>query len=178
MLGGNMSQTDEKQGSVGAKALNVVALIGGAAVGQYAGISLLIPLFLTSAVWWLAKRFLPEHKKLVLPTFSIQCGHGLWMSLGFALLGTINLNIMDIVLLAGGLLWLLAKPSRGPLFLLGAYQLLAGTYNGYLFYEAAVGSSAHKALLVHIIWRVLALFFTAQLFMKLRKPDTRVIVVP
>ncbi len=68
------------------------------------------------------------------------------------------------------------QPSLGPLYLLGAYQLFELTLNGsallgYLSYGGALsGSSA--ALLFHIIWRVLALFFIMQAFIKLREADT------
>ena len=173
-----MSESTKKQESLGQKVLGIFAWIFGGAVGIYAGINLLIPLFFTICASWLAKRLLPEQKKLVIHAFAVQCGHGLWMSFGLLLIGTLDKNALDILLLVGGLTWLIAKPSRGPLYLLGAYQLLAVIYNGYLFYGAEVGSLPHKALLVHIIWRSLALFFIGQVFLKLRQAKMGTLVVP
>ena len=161
-----------KNESLAAKSLEIVACVIGLAVGRYSGLNLLIPLLFTGVAWWLATKFLPEHNKLIAPAFAVQCGHAVWMALGLVSLGAINENAFDIVLVAGGLAWLVAKPGAGPLYLLGGYQLVALLINGYLLYDAEVGGAAHKALLVHVAWRVLALFFIVQVFFKVREVST------
>lgn len=115
-----------KNESLAAKSLGMVACVIGLAVGRYSGLNFLIPLLFTCVAWWLATKFLPEHNKLIAPAFAVQCGHALWMALGFlwmalglVSLGAINENAFDIVLVAGGLAWLVAKPGAGPLYLLG-----------------------------------------------------------
>lgn len=156
----------------------MAAALVGIGVSRYTGLLGLVPLAFTAAAWWLASRLLGENKRLVIPAFAVQCGHALWMTLPFLILGKINENIADVALLAAGLAWLIAKPGRAPLLLLGVYQLLAILHNGYMFYGAEVGSTAHKALLVHLIWRGLALFFNVQLLLKLRNQQAEAEAVP
>ncbi|MDB6061470.1 MAG: hypothetical protein JWM78_1573 [Verrucomicrobiaceae bacterium] len=157
------------------KLLETIAGIGGAAAGIYSGINLIIPLLFSALAAWLAKRFLPEQKKIIAPAFSVQCGYVLWLSLAFFTTGLFNNpNTADVAILIAGLAWLLIKPSFGPLYLLSAYQLLGLCFNSYLFYGAALGSPTHRALLVHVIWRVLALFYMSKVFRELRKRNSEV----
>lgn len=48
-------------------------------------------------------------------------------------------------------------PGLGPVVLLGVWQLVALGSNLQAFVAAAVGTTAHKALLVHVIFRVLSI---------------------
>ena len=156
---------------VGFKVLGILGGIAGAAVGQYAGVDLLIPLLATALVWWGGSKLLKDERKEILPAFAVNAGHFLWLSLGLSMLGAQAFATLglDLVLYAIGLAWLLKKPSIGPLILLGIYQALSLGINGYSLAVAAVGSGSHKALLVHVIWRAMALFFIAKLFFILRR---------
>jgi hypothetical protein len=145
-----------------------------AAVGQYSGINLLIPLCTTGLVWWGGSTFLKNEKKPLLAAFSVSAGHCLWLSLGLLLTHPAPLAAVgpDLVLYAIGLTWLISKPSSAPLYFLGFYQAISLAVNGHAFLGAAMGSAAHKALLVHLIWRTMALFLIAKLFLKFRQPPT------
>ncbi len=174
------SPTPQNEGPA-SKALGVFGWIVGAAVGSYSGINLLIPLFATGAVWWVGARLLKDDKKVILPAFSVNAGHCLWLTLGVLMTGAGALSAVggDLIVYSIGLIWLLIKPSLGPLYLLGIFQLLSLGVNGYSFAEATVGSAPHKALLVHIIWRTLALFFMLKLFLILKKkPKTNAAIAP
>jgi hypothetical protein len=159
------------QKGLGLKVLGIVGGIVGAAVGQYSGIDLLIPLFATALVWWGGSKLFPEEKKAIVPAFAVNAGHCLWLSLGLVLLGRAGIASLglDVVLYAIGLAWLFKKPSSGPLILLGIYQALSLIYNGYSLAVATFESGDHKALLVHVIWRAMALFFVVKLFVTLRR---------
>lgn len=165
-----MSDAPETKGSATSRALGVVAWIGGAAVGTYSGINLLIPLAGTGLVWWAGKRYLNETKKPILASLSVNAGHFLWLCIGLATLGATGLAQLggDIIIYAVGLLWLFLRPGNGPIYLLGIFQIVAVGLIGSAFAETAVGTAAHKALLVHIIWRILAIVFLARLWLRLR----------
>jgi hypothetical protein len=156
---------------VGFKVLGILGGIVGAAVGQYAGVDLLIPLLATALVWWGGSKLLKDERKEILPAFAVNAGHFLWLSLGLFMLGAQAFATLglDLILYAIGLAWLLKKPSFGPLILLGIYQAVSLGVNGYSLALAAVSSGSHKALLVHVIWRAMALFFIAKLLFTLRR---------
>ena len=159
----------------------VFGWIVGAAVGTYSGIILLIPLLATGTVWWVSERLLNDAKKVILPAFSINAGHFLWLTLGVVLTGasTFAAHGLDLAVYIIGLAWLLKRPSLAPLYLLGIFQLISLGVNGYSFAEATIGSGLHKALLVHVIWRALSLFFVLKLFLILRKkPKTDAEIAP
>jgi hypothetical protein len=60
--------------------LHVLGGIGGAAVGVYCGIHFVIPFLATVLVWWLGSKLLTGDRKILLPAFSVQAGHCLWMT--------------------------------------------------------------------------------------------------
>jgi len=151
------------------KARNVVGWIVGAGIGAYSGINLLMPLGITAGVWWIGKKLLRPEKLLFLPAIAVQTGHLLWLSLGLLYLGVLDSSLIDIVVLVVGLTWLALKPGLGPIILLSLFQILALAVNGVSFADAAIGTNPHKALLVHIIWRVMALFFMWHGYMQSRR---------
>jgi hypothetical protein len=158
-----------KKEGLGIKALSIAGWVVGAAIGKYSGINLLIPLFATGVVFWASTKLLRAEKKVIIPALSVNAGHFLWLGLGVAFTGDLNANAVDLLVYAIGLLVLVKKPSAGPLYLLGAYQALSLVVNAVAFADAAVGNSDHKALLVHLIWRALALFLMVKLFLAPRQ---------
>lgn len=158
----------QNKNGLGAKALAIAGWIGGAAVGKYSGISLLIPALATGGIWWSAKRILRAEKQPIVPALSVNTGHFLWLLLGFVITGDPNIT-GDLFVYAIGLLWLIKKPLTGPLYLLGGYQAFSLVVNSVAFIDAAVGSAAHKALLVHIVWRVWALVLIVKLHLAIRQ---------
>lgn len=172
--------TSPKKGPA-SKALGVFGWITGAAIGTYSGINLLIPLFATGSIWWVGARLLKDEQKVILPAFSVNAGHCLWLALGAVLIGSGALSAVggDLIIYAIGLIWLLLKPGIGPLYLLGIFQLLSLGINGYSLTEATIGSAPHKALLIHVIWRALSLFFTLKLFLILKiKANSNAAIAP
>lgn len=165
-----MKQNEEKKPeSAKSKALGIIGALIGIAVGRYSGANLLVPLAATALVWWGGKKILKDTKLLFLPALSVQSGHLLWLIFGLIYVGKFDENILDVVVLAAGLTWLVLKPGLGPVLLLGIFQAFALIVNVVLFLDAEVGTVMHQALLVHIIWRVLALFFMGQAYLKFRR---------
>lgn len=151
------------------RAFSIVGWIGGWMLARNISITILIwPLLFTGVTWWLAARLLPEHKRFVVPAFAVQCGEALWILLGVVLLRSFNGYMPDLVLLTSGLTWLITKPSRGPLYLLGAYQVVALAYCAYLLQTGSGASPYQQGLIVHIVWQSLSLLFITLAFVNLR----------
>jgi hypothetical protein len=158
--------TEKLKPGVAQQGLGIVGAIFGIAVGRYTGINLLIPLAGAFLFGWIFKKVANEKAQPMLAAFAVQGGHFLWMGLGFAIRGTLDRNVADLVILAVGLTWLAAAPGLGATLLCAAYQLLAVAMNVYMFIQAEFGTPEHKALVVHIVLRIVAL---ATLFMGLTK---------
>ena len=167
MIGGTRDSTP----STALKISSVVGAAIGWGLGAYSGINLLIPLVATGAVFFAAWKLLPEDRRIALPALSVQAGHLLWFVIGMITTKTIGANALDVLWLLTGLIWLAAKPGRGPLWVLGIYQLLSLPLNLYLFLHVSVGTLAHKALLVHIVWRAMALGLMGMMYMRLRREE-------
>ncbi len=165
----NTIRNNAGQQSGVAKFLNAGSSIASLCVGLYSGIFLLTPLALSAAVGWLGWKFFGTSRRAVVPSFSVQAGHMLWLGLGMVLTGTAGANLIDIAWLGAGLGWLIAMPGRPPLYFLAIYQVLALAVNALAISQAPWGTTNHKALLIHIIWRLLALGLMTKLFLDLRR---------
>jgi hypothetical protein len=138
-----------------------------AMAGMYAN-NLLILMLLMWGTWWISANLLSNEKKLIIPVLAVNAGHGLLFCISAALTGTLFVNSIDLLVYAIGLIWLVKKPSPGPLYFLGAYQTILLVINGINFAAMADGSVGYKILLATLIWRALALFFIIRLFITLR----------
>ena len=148
----------------------IVASIVGAVVGRYSGMHLLIPLGLAVVAGAIGSKLGPKKSKPMVAAFAVQAGHGLSMALGLALLGTFDLNVLDVVVVFIGVTLLLFRPGLFPVLLLSTYQLAALALNLFTLASAEFGSDLHKALLVHVIFRALGLVLMIIGLYKIRKP--------
>jgi hypothetical protein len=81
------------------------------ALGRYVGVNMLIPFAGAAVLWWLLNRKITGPAKAFVPACAVQGGHAMWMLVGIVAAGGANYGILDICLVAGGLLWLMAAPS-------------------------------------------------------------------
>jgi hypothetical protein len=139
------------------KASAIVATVVGIAVGVYAGTHLLIPLALTGLVWWPARKLFPGRSPDYVAAAAVQAGHLLWIAVGLIVIGKLTVDLVDIAILLVGVAWLLLRPGLAPVIALTIYQALALLINLFAFLSFPVGHNLHRALLVHILWRGLAL---------------------
>jgi hypothetical protein len=139
------------------KASTIVATVIGIAVGVYSGIHLLIPLALSGLGWWAGRKLLPDRPPDFVAAAAVQAGHLLWIAIGLIVIGALTVDLIDITILLIGVVWLLARPGLAPVVVLTVYQALALLINLFAFLNFPVGSNLHRALLVHLLWRVLAL---------------------
>jgi len=141
------------------KASAIVATVVGVAAGVYSGIHLLIPLVLTALVWWGARKLLPDRPSDFVIAAAVQAGHLLWIAIGLVVIGALTVDLVDIAILLAGVVWLLAKPGLAAVIVLTVYHAAALLINLAAFLAIPIGENLHRALLIHIVWRVLALVF-------------------
>lgn len=141
----------------------------GIAVASYAGQYLVFPLLGSGLTWWLGKKKLAQEKQEHLPAIAVQTGYLAWLIIAFVAAHKLNSNLIDILLLSVGLWWLFSKPGLKPIILLGLYQILGISANLIAFLATPVNTLPHKVLLIHIIWRAMALFFMGSSYLRLRK---------
>ena len=139
------------------KASAIVATVGGIGVGVYSGMHLLVPLVLTGLAWWAGRKLFPERSRDYVAAAAVQAGHLLWIAVGLIVIGALTVDLVDIAILLVGVAWLLLRPGLAPVIVLTIYQVLALLINLFAFLSFPIGHNLHRALLVHIIWRGLAL---------------------
>jgi hypothetical protein len=86
----------------------------------------------------------------------VQAGHLLWIAVGLIVIGTLTVDLVDIAILLIGVFWLLLRPGLAPVVVLTIYQVLLLLINLLAFLAFPIGHNLHRALLIHIIWRGLA----------------------
>lgn len=149
--------------------VQALAIGVGVAVGQYVGVHLLPPLATTFAVWWAARRWLPSDRNSIAAALALNAGHFVWLAIALVMEGVLNAAVVDLVVYAIGIAWLVARPGVGPLCFLAAYQMLALGLNALTLVDAATGSEPHKAVLVTAIWRAMALIAMGRLWVTSRR---------
>lgn len=135
----------------------IIGGVIGTALGRYSGISLLIPVVITLVAAWVLSRVVAERTRPIVPAIAVQLGQFGWLIVGALILQTIEGVWIDAVILTIGLLWLIAQSGIFPVMLLALYQVLGLAMNVLAWLAVPLGSAEHRALLVHIILRVLAL---------------------
>ena len=150
----------------------ILGTIAGLVIGRYSGIFLVIPLLGAVIASWVLRKLLPDAKQNVVPAFAVQSGHFVWLAFGLTLTGQLlTVNSLDLVIYLAGLSWLLLSRQTGPLILLGLYQVVSIVINAIDFSAVEIGTITHKALLVHLVFRILAVVFLVVLFTRYRKRD-------
>lgn len=139
------------------------------ALGAYSGLHLFLPLAATALAWWAGAKLLPESRRPVLPAAAVQVGHLLWLAFGQMVGRGLDRGVIDLVILAIGVVWLVARAGLAPILLLTLYQAWALVTNGGVFIGAEAGTLAHRALLIHLVWRLLALALMWRAYATLRR---------
>ncbi len=142
------------------KPLNMVVGILSAIVGwafaKYAGPSLWVPGFAALVLFFLFTKT-SIGPKYFTGAIVISGGHVVWFLVAGILLKDFAVVGPDIALLSVGMIWLLLRPSLSPVLVLGLLQLASLAYNVYQISTFDVSSDPHRALSVHILFRVLSI---------------------
>jgi len=146
----------------------ILAAIGGWALSSYAGASLWIPGLATMALTLLFVKT-PFRPKFFIGSIATTAGHVIWFAVGVWLIYAWSAVYLDIILLLVAILWLWLRPGLVAAIFLGIIQLASLLVNVSLFTEATMGSAEHKGLLVHVIWRIIALVCLVSGYITMRR---------
>jgi len=149
---------------------SIAASVGGVAAGVYTGVNLVLPAAFSAIAWFALHNMAPTGKRPVVPAVAWQFGQLGWFAVGAVLspMSGLMTILPDIAILAGLLIWFYLGQSRIAAWCLIAYQGLSTLINAWAFVHQPIDSNAAKALVVHILWRVVAIGLLA-LF--IRRPD-------
>jgi hypothetical protein len=134
----------------------VVAAVFGFALATQLGANFMIPALGAAIVWVVAWKTAAPGFRPMIPAFAVQAGHGLWMLFGLVYLQRLDVTIIDLLILAGGLGWLWLRPGWPSVVFLTVFQLVALGVNLYFFEAVPEGSLEERALAVHILLRIVA----------------------
>lgn len=138
------------------KASVIVATVVAVALGVYSGLHLVLPLALTGIAWWALRNRFPDRSPDYVAAAAVLAGHLLWIAVGLVVIGLLTVDLLDIAIMLGGVFWLLLRPGLAPVIALTIYQVLLLLINLLAFLAFPIGHNLHRALLIHIIWRGLA----------------------
>jgi hypothetical protein len=146
----------------------LVGAAGGWALASYTGASLWIP---SIAAGLLALLFAktPLAPSRFRGAIAVTGGHIVWFIAAGALTGAWELIGLDIVALSVAIAVLWVRPSQATALLLGGLQLASLGYNVYRFVDMPFGSPDHRAMTVHVLFRVLAIAFVILGILALRR---------
>ena len=134
----------------------VAGAAGGYGLTYYCGAQLLIPAVASAILLAvLVKASARPHP--FAGAIAATGGHVAWFAVAGLLLGAWRSVALDVVALTAGVVWLWAAPGVAAAVYLIVVQGLSLALNVYQLIAADVGTLGHKALVVHCLWRVLAL---------------------
>lgn len=166
----------DKEPNTTLKVGSVVGAFAGWGLGMYCGLIVLMMVVTTVVVMFAASKLLPPDRKNLLQSVGLQGGQIIAIFIGMVATGKYGANLVDIVWCVGGLVWLITRPSRAAIWVLVVYQLVAFAVNLLIFLHSPVSSMPFKAMIVHMLWRVLSLGAMGVLYRKLsRKPASDVL---
>jgi hypothetical protein len=130
--------------------------LGGMALSQYSGPMLWVPGISTTVLFLLFTKT-PLHPPHYLGAISVVAGHIVWFLLAGLLVHNWKDVGLDVLVLGAGVVWLWVQPKPLAALLLGIVELASLAYNLFLLSSTAIGSTTHRALTVHCVWRVVAI---------------------
>lgn len=130
-------------------ALGLLAGLGGAALGKYAGVSLLIVGVAGLACAALARALLPADRKAFAIPLGVLGGHAGWMALGLLVVGPSDV-LLDLAVMGVAALWLALAPGLAPVLLLTAFEVFGLAVNGHAILGVPFGAPEHRALSLHL----------------------------
>jgi hypothetical protein len=138
-----------------------LAGLGGALVGIYCGLNLVIPFAASMAAIWVLQQTIKGASRPFVHAAGVQIGHLTWFFFGLLVAGLSQLGqvMFDATFMIAGIVWLLMKPGEWPVRALLAWQVLAIIVNLALLLSARPASQEHRALVAHLAMRGAAIAY-------------------
>jgi hypothetical protein len=141
---------------------------GGWALAHYSGAFLLVPALGTFLLLLVFAKtaFRPHYFG---GAISVTGGHLLWFITAASILRIWRPVMIDIIVLTIAVIWLWLRPGLAAAIFLGFVQIISFGGNLIALFSATVGEPPHRALVVHCLFRVLALACLAFGYRRLRQ---------
>lgn len=151
--------------------------LGGALVGSYSGMNLLIPFIAAMATIAILKINVKGPSRPFIEAVGVQTGHLAWFFAGLIVAGTSLLGqvMFDAVFMIAGMVWLMKMPGPWPVRALLGWQGVAILVNLFLLLNAHFWSQEHRSLVAHLSIRAASVYFLAsglQTWKKTMAPQT------
>ena len=147
------------QQSTASRLAAIPAGIAGYLFASYAGAALWIPAIAGVLVLIVAIKTAKPAARPFAPAIGVHGAQLIWMTVGCIALGRLDANVIDLVVLAAGILGLFLIPGGIPAVPLLLFQVFGLVVNGVAASHYEAGTSESKGLLVHLLLRVLAITF-------------------
>lgn len=150
-----MTDTTQKQNPFAAVG-GIAGAVGGFALAQYSGASLLVPgaaailLLVIFSKTGLRPRYFRG-------AIALAIAHVVWFVFAALWLGTWAPVVLDIVALSVGVIWLWVGPGLVAAIFVAVIEVISFGINMVSFASAEVGSAAHRGLVVHLLLRIAVL---------------------
>jgi hypothetical protein len=149
-----------------------LAAIAGSVVAyrlsQYCGSAIMVPGVALFLLWLLFAKT-PLRPKFFAGAISVTGAHVIWFIVGSVVAGVRSAAALDIVVLLLGLIWLWVRPSLGAALFLGVVQLSSLVVNAISLNSVDLGSSAHRALTAHCVFRLVAVTCLVAGYIRMRR---------
>ena len=155
-----MSYGDSDDGqSLPSKVGGWIAFAVSFVLAKFIGAMFFIPLALSGLAFFLLRK-LRSDPIYVSAMEGLALGQVGWFIVGAIAMPALWSNVaLDIIIVFALILWLLLRLSIWPAVLLIIYEVISLFVNGMALAAADPMSAPFKALLVHILWRVLIIAF-------------------
>lgn len=141
----------------------------GCALQWYAAADLTFPMMMVVACEIFLYFNVDVSRRHVIPAFSVQAGQVAWYLVALQIGGTVtplHSQMFPVIICLAGLCYLMAKPGRVPLYLLGAYQVCELVPELVRLAGTPWGTSLSRQLVVSATLRLWAIFLMYQLHRK------------
>lgn len=130
--------------------------VGGWALAKYSGASLLVPGVTATLLLFLFTKT-SVRPRYFRGAISISAAHIIWFTVAAILLGTWTPIVLDVAVLAVGVVWLWLRPGLPPVIFMAVVELISLALTVVMINATEVGTVAHRALVVHILLRALVI---------------------
>jgi hypothetical protein len=151
--GADLENTEEpkQKSNLRKGAITVLSAAAGWAIAQYFGASLLLIPFAGFIVVFILARVVKKSEAPFLNAVAFQFAHLAWFTVG-AVFTRQYIGLLDVFVIAPFLLWLVARPSKVPAYVLLVINSLSILYN--LVQLVGANPDVVKPLLAHLLIRV------------------------
>lgn len=146
----------------------LVGAAGGWTFSEYCGSSIWIPgaVCVLLLLLFAKTSFKPKY---FAGSIAIISGHVVWFAVAAVISKSVAAVGLDILFLSAGIIWLWLRPGLGAAIYLATIQLLSLSLNVYSLSGVAFGSTDHRALVAHIVFRSIAVVALGVGYWRLRK---------